>query len=252
MNALVVFNDPNIGTYHIPVSSYLSLPIPSADVQSAKRAYLHLLLNPPVSFPPPAQIKPYDRPDAAAIIAQLTARAMGHRSSASAMQSISGLPAETGISVAGSTPGHSRGLSFSNPNANGANLAGGAAGAASGAGAGAGAGSQPSGGMGGFVMPTKRHSRNGSASSSWARTSMGGGVLNFPSSKSSGRLPTHSETTPSTSGDPSRVSSSSEDDPVVIIDGGRPAGAGAGRRDSLSAEKALREVQKAMASVEAK
>ena len=231
-------------------------------INLAKRAYLHLLLNPPVSFPPPAQIKPYDRPDAAAIIAQLTARAMGHRSSASAMQSISGLPTETGISVAGSTPGHSRGLSFSNPNANGNGAGTGLAGPANGgggglAGSGPGAGGQPSGGMGGFVMPTKRHSRNGSASSSWARTSMGGGVLNFPSSKSSGRLPTHSETTPSTSGDPSRVSSSSEDDPVVIIDGGKAAGApiggvGGGRRDSLSAEKALREVQKAMASVEAK
>ena len=169
------------------------------------------------------------------------------------------MPSEGSISVAGSTPGHSRGLSFTNPNAGPA--AGAGAAAAASAGAGSAAGGQPSGGMGGFVMPTKRHSRNGSASSSWARTSMGGGVLNFPSSKSSGRLPTHSETTTTTnSADPSRVSSSSEDDPVVIIDakaagaaGGNGGGlgfGGGGRRDSLSAEKALREVQKAMASVE--
>jgi hypothetical protein len=63
----------------------------------------------------------------------------------------------------------------------------------------------------------------------------GGGVLNFPSS-SSGRLPTHSES----SADPSRTSSGGEEEPSA---GSR---IGAGRRDSLSAEKALREVQKAM------
>lgn len=202
-----------------------SLRSQHTDELAAKRAYLHLLLHPPVSFPAPAQIRPYDRPDAAAIIAQLTARAMGHRSSASAMQSISGgLTNEPGP---GAGPGqqstHTRGLSFSNN------------------------GTAQSGGMNGFVMPTKRHARTGSASASWARTSMGsmgsgggGGVLNFPSSNS-GRLPTHSES----SADPSRVSSSSEDDPVVIMDGK------SGRRDSLSAEKALREVQKALSGVPA-
>lgn len=199
VNALVVFNDATV----------------------AKRAYLHLLLNPPVSFPPPAQIRPYDRPDAAAIIAQLTARAMGHRSSASAMHSISG---GLGNEAPGGGPitTHTRGQSFSQNNTNG---------------------NGSTGGMNGFVMPTKRHARTGSASASWARTSMGGGgggVLNFPSSNS-GRLPTHSES----SADPSRVSSSSEDDPVVIMDGK------SGRRDSLSAEKALREVQKALSGVPA-
>lgn len=196
VNALVVFNDATV----------------------AKRAYLHLLLNPPSSFTAPAQIKPYDRPDAAAIIAQLTARAMGHRSSASAMQSMSG-----GFNGDSGAAGHGRGPSFSN---------------------GTGAG-----GLNGFVMPTKRHARTGSASASWARTSMGGGgggVLNFPSS-SSGRLPTHSES----SADPSRVSSSSEDDPVVVMDSKPLPGPGPGRRDSLSAEKALREVQKALSGVEA-
>lgn len=90
-------------------------------------------------------------------------------------------------------------------------------------------------------MPTKpvRHARTGSASQSWARTSMGSmgsaSVLKFPSSNS-GKLATHSESL-----DPSRVSSGSEDGPPPI----KP-----GRRDSLSAEKALREVQKAMSGVE--
>jgi len=98
--------------------------------------------------------------------------------------------------------------------------------------------------MSGFVMPTKpvRHARTGSASQSWARTSMGSmgsmgsaSVLKFPSSNS-GKMPTHSESL-----DPSRVSSGSEDGPPPVK---------AGRRDSLSAEKALREVQKAMSGVE--
>jgi hypothetical protein len=95
--------------------------------------------------------------------------------------------------------------------------------------------------MSGFVMPTKpaRHARTGSASQSWARTSMGSmgsaSVLKFPSSNS-GKMPTHSESL-----DPNRVSSGSEDGPPPIK---------AGRRNSLSAEKALREVQKAMSGVE--
>jgi hypothetical protein len=96
--------------------------------------------------------------------------------------------------------------------------------------------------MSGFVMPANkpaRHARTGSASQSWARTSMGSmgsaSVLKFPSSNS-GKMPTHSESL-----DPSRVSSGSEDGPPPIK---------AGRRNSLSAEKALREVQKAMSGVE--
>jgi hypothetical protein len=66
---------------------------------------------------------------------------------------------------------------------------------------------------------------------------LGGGnsTLKFPSS-SSGKMPTHSES----SFDPSRVSSGGEDDIPPLK---------AGRRDSLSAEKALREVQKALSGV---
>lgn len=230
MNALVVFNDATVGKscFHLDSSTLVTRSLTDT---SAKRAYLSLLLSPPVSFPPPAQIRPYDRPDAAAIIAQLTARSMGHRSSASAMHSISGgLAGENGAGP-GPIATHSRGLSFSNSTS----------GSAPGTGT----------GLNGFVMPTKRHARTGSASASWARTSMGsmgsagttgGGVLNFPST-TSGRLPTHSES----SADPSRVSSSSEDDPVIIVDGR----SGGGRRDSLSAEKALREVQKALSGVPA-
>lgn len=227
VNALVVFNDATVGACTLAQFSN-TLPERSPTdhlIHIAKRAYLHLLLNPPPTFTTPAQIRPYDRPDAAAIIAQLTARAMGHRSSASAMQSMSG-----SFNDNNGGPGHGRGPSFSNSNGAGAGNAG--------------------GGLNGFVMPTKRHARTGSASASWARSSMGGGgggVLNFPSS-SSGRLPTHSES----SADPSRVSSSSEDDPVVVMDNTNKFGAGAGaaRRDSLSAEKALREVQKALSGVE--
>lgn len=44
----------------------------------AKRAYLSLLLNPAPALPPPASIKPYDGPDAQAIIHSVTARQHGH------------------------------------------------------------------------------------------------------------------------------------------------------------------------------
>jgi hypothetical protein len=63
----------------------------------------------------------------------------------------------------------------------------------------------------------------------------GNSALKFPSS-SSGKMPTHTES----SFDPSRVSSGGEDEPPAV----KP-----GRRDSLSAEKALREVQKALSGV---
>jgi hypothetical protein len=222
VNALIVFNDPSVGR-----SSVHGIVWSECTNDPAKRAYLGMLLKAPTLLPPPAQIRPYDRPDAAAIIAQLSARAMGHRSAASGMNSISTLAEGR----------HSRGISYAENN-NGA--------AANGATGSVGNGNGIGGGINTFVMPTKRHGRTGSASASWARTSMGsmgsmgagsGGVLNFPSS-SSGRLPTHSES----SADPSRVSSSSgEDDRAGLI-----GKAGGGRRDSLSAEKALREVQKAL------
>ena len=129
------------------------------------------------------------------------------------------------------------------------------------------------GGLNGFTMPLKGrpmpstgrlgHSRTGSASSSWARGA-GGGALNFamPPSQNAGRLPTHSE---ASSADQSRPSSTDSEstEPVVVMDsafprtGTRlpPVGGGLGslaeRRESVSADKAMREVEKALASVEA-
>lgn len=58
------------------------------DASIAKKAYLRMLLNPPSNFG--GSIKPYDRPDAAQIIATLSARQLGHRGSTStARQSFS-------------------------------------------------------------------------------------------------------------------------------------------------------------------
>ena len=145
----------------------------------AKRAYLSLLLSPPVLFLPPATIRPYDRPDAAQIIQSLAARTMGHRSSMSSAinsGSVSHLPTTDSSGAL-----HNRTLSTSAP------------------------------GLNGFVMPKSQvpvqngrtsngqaprisvHHRSGSASSTWGRQA-GGGVLNFtmPSSSSAQRLPTHS------------------------------------------------------------
>lgn len=107
------------------------------------------------------------------------------------------------------------------------------------------------------------HQRTGSASSAWNRQSMNG-ALGFgsgnPPSLGAQRLPTHSE---ASSGGPSRSTSSSgsKDDPIVVVDAsaqlksttsslGQPGGAPKPRRESVSADKALREVQKALQSVE--
>ncbi|KAJ9115492.1 hypothetical protein QFC22_005250 [Naganishia vaughanmartiniae] len=54
----------------------------------AKRAYLSLLLNPAPALPYPATIKPYDGPDAQAIIHSVTARQHGH--AAGGRSSVSG------------------------------------------------------------------------------------------------------------------------------------------------------------------
>ncbi|WRT63561.1 uncharacterized protein IL334_000466 [Kwoniella shivajii] len=109
------------------------------------------------------------------------------------------------------------------------------------------------------------HHRTSSASSSWNNRGIGGGIgggaLNFSSAP---KLATHTETTML-----SRSTSESDGEPnVVILDPsatqgmktsnnashGHGHGHGHGqriRRESVSAEKALREVEKALASVEA-
>lgn len=208
-----------------------------AVLKTAKRAYLSILVNPPPSFLPPATIKPYDKPDASQIIASLAARTMGHRSSMSNALSQS-FPNDNNVS-------HNRTLSTNAPgsNLNTFQMPGTKTHRAS--------TSSISG-----LPPSRSHQRTGSASSSWQRSGFGngGGVLNFSLPTSSApRLATHSE-----SSDPSRSSSTSEGEPIIVMDSALPrtgtkipnANSG-GRRESVSADKALREVQKALASVEA-
>ncbi|ORX33550.1 hypothetical protein BD324DRAFT_595531 [Kockovaella imperatae] len=221
VNALVVFFDAGI----------------------AKRAYLHLLLYTPPTFPPPASIRPYDRPDAGQIIASLAARTMGHRSgisTASAMNGSISIPSADGSS-------HQR---------TGSSMA-----------------------LNGFTMPLKGtnsratgrmgHSRTGSASSSWARGG-GPGALNFTMpSTNAPRLPTHSEgTTPregisrpsSTNNEGSdgvHVLENSYNRPAARISPGttsnlsNPFDAYGQRRGSITADRAMRQVEMALASVEA-
>ncbi|GFZ50658.1 hypothetical protein JCM24511_08416 [Saitozyma sp. JCM 24511] len=245
-----------------------------ADAAVAKRAYLSFLLHPAPNFD--GQIKPYDSPDAANIIQSLAARAMGHRSSmSSAVHGSMSFPSGSGNGGAfqpgsmGPPPvpesshhGQSHGRagsmsafgSFSMPTRNSrasiSHISGSGSTINNNNTTGGGGGNGRIGGGTGF------HQRTGSASS-FSRQPLTG-VLNFnvPSS-TAGRLPTHSES----SADPSRASSS-DGEQVIIMDpvaggsawkagGGGPANGPGGRRESVSAEKALREVQKALASVEA-
>jgi hypothetical protein len=197
-------------------------------------------------MPAPATIRPYDRPDAQQVIQSLAARAMGHRSSMSGALSSSNfanMGQEAGMRV---TPPNSAGLnggfkmplnpgfSFGGSNNNGRSNSG----------------PQRMGSFG-------SHTRTGSASNAWSRQSLGG-ALSFGANPSLGaqRLPTHSEQ--SSGGPPSRsTSSSGSNDPVVVVDAKSTGGSlgrgslGKPRRESVSADKALREVEKALQSVEA-
>lgn len=234
---------------------WLSSPMPVSvgpevcfsDVE-AKRAYLNMILNPPPSMPTPATIRPYDRPDAAQIIQSLAARAMGHRSSMSAAMSSGNFGNVVSPQDSGRTPPNSAGINGFKMPLNPSFSFGGSAG-------GSRNNSQPQR-MGSFGS----HQRAGSASSAWNRQSLSG-ALGFGANPSLGaaRLPTHSEQ--SSGGPTSRsTSSSGSNDPVVVVDsstqlkstssslrGSLPKG----RRESVSADKALREVEKALQSVEA-
>lgn len=115
--------------------------------------------------------------------------------------------------------------------------------------------------MGSF---SNNHQRVGSASNNWNRQSLnsalGFGNGNNPPSFGAARLPTHSE---ASSGLPSRSTSSADsNDPIVVVDGSAQLKSTSAslnnqrampkvRRESVSAEKALREVEKALQSVEA-
>ncbi|BEJ17920.1 hypothetical protein CspHIS471_0701970 [Cutaneotrichosporon sp. HIS471] len=224
-----------------------------ADAGVAKKAYLSLILNPSPSLPQPATVRPYDRPDATQIIASLQARAMGHRATMSAaMQSgnFAGIARDDGgrNSVGGGTngfkmplnPSFSFGGSTQPGNSGGRNNA--------------------HGRMGSF----SNHQRAGSASSNWNRQSLNGalgfGNGNNPPSLGAARLPTHSEASSNLA---SRSTSSADsNDPIVVVDGSSQLKSTSAslsaqrsghkvRRESVSADKALREVEKALQSVEA-
>lgn len=232
-----------------------------ADASVAKRAYLSLLVNPPPTFSPPAMIRPYDRPDAAQIIQSLAARSMGHRASMSnAMNgSISTFPFPSNNDPAAPQV-HSRAMSVTNSIGKTHGASGSISGIAGLPGHSRGVTApQRIGGGGSISIPSSgsfgMHQRNGSASSSWGRPSASGGasfgVLSFNNAPRT-RLPTHSESLPihSESSAASRsASSSSGGDPVLLVD--NSAGWKGARRESVSAEKALQNVQKALASVEA-
>jgi len=268
VNALVVFSDAGV----------------------AKRAYLSFLLSPPPAFPAPAKIRPYDRPDAAQIIQALTARSMGHRSSMSSAMTSGNVFNQShshtlsqGQGPIDGLPSHSRTMSMGN-NGNPAASGGGSMGAFAFPKSGRSSISRPSSIIGGSTI-TSSHGRSGS--SSFSRSSNSGlGALNFcggggtsSASSLSNRLPTHAESldSPNRPSAPfpvrrttkeselSRSASSSDTEPIVVMDQApglpsvpgfagwkmpsKPMGA---RRESVSAEKALREVEKALAGVEAR
>ncbi|KAK8845371.1 hypothetical protein IAR55_006084 [Kwoniella newhampshirensis] len=248
-----------------------------ADASVAKRAYLSFVLNPPSHFR--GLIRPYDRPDAAQIIQSLASRSMGHRTSMSNAMNGGGGPSMPNATFPFPTNNdpaapqvHSRAMSVTNSISKHNPTGSISLGTIGGVSNGNTNGNLPLSGSGthvrGATAPQRIgggfHQRTGSASSSWARGSMGGGgsgsngllsggVLSFANVP---RLPTHSESSAGPVGSASRsasASSSSGGDPVVIMDPSAGQGwkTGGARRESVSAEKALREVQKALASVEA-
>jgi hypothetical protein len=74
---------------------------------TAKRAYLSLILNPPTGLPYPAMIRPYDGPDSTAIIHSVNARTHGHGSRASFSQAGGAAQARASFSQAPPTgPSH--------------------------------------------------------------------------------------------------------------------------------------------------
>ncbi|ODN75892.1 hypothetical protein L202_05880 [Cryptococcus amylolentus CBS 6039] len=266
------------GGYRIKWLDDTNALIVFADANVAKRAYLSFLLHPPSAFS--GLIRPYDRPDAAAIIQSLAARSLGHRSGMSSVAHMSGQPSISGPPApfpfpANNDPAapqvHSRAMSVTNAHHH--SKSGSISGLPGGAGA-------PAGGAAGGVAGAPRragHGRSGSASSSWGRNSisgalnglssglgslggsagLAGGALSFPNASSKPTLPTHDE---SSGGPPSRSASTSSGEAVLLVDpsartGMRTAsatgsveGGNRPRRDSVSADKALREVQKALAA----
>ncbi|WVQ76410.1 hypothetical protein IAR50_006076 [Cryptococcus sp. DSM 104548] len=278
------------GGYRIKWLDDTNALIVFADANVAKRAYLTFLLHPPAAFT--GLIRPYDRPDAAAIIQSLAARSLGHRSGMSSVAHAH-MPGQASISGPGSgqpapfpfpannDPAapqvHSRAMSVTNTHHH---KSGSISGSVSGLSAAPGGAGAAGAGAGGVPQRRGAHGRSGSASSSWGRnsisgalsgltsglgslgglggsTGLSGGALSFPNASTKPTLPTHDESSP---GPPSRSASASSGEAVVLVDPSARAGlrtasatsndggAGRPRRDSVSADKALREVQKALAA----
>lgn len=226
-----------------------------------------MILKPPPSMPAPATIRPYDRPDAAQIIQTLAARAMGHRASMSGALTSGNLANLVRDDVGRAQqqqPGQPGGLNGFKMPLNPSFSFSGPTGQPGNSGGGHGHGHGRTGSQRMSFSGHNSHQRTGSASQSWNRQSFNGalGFGNNPPSLGAARLPTHSELS---SGNPSRCTSSSgsNNDPIVVIDGssqlkstsaslsGRPSAAPKPRRESVTADKALREVEKALQGVEA-
>ncbi|WWC67063.1 uncharacterized protein I206_100970 [Kwoniella pini CBS 10737] len=255
------------GGYRIKWLDDVNALVVFADASVAKRAYLSLLLHRPPQFS--GLIKPYDRPDAAQIIQSLAARSLGHRSAGSTMNGSISFPFPTNTDPAAPQV-HSRAMSVTNPLNKSGSISINQGQSISNSLNGGGGGGGGIGHVRGLTAPQRigggtiggsivgGHHRTGSASSSWNNRlsgSFGGGVLNF-ASNSANKLPTHNETSISAS----RSTSESDGEPnIVILDPSATQGLktrsritnGNGRRESISAEKAMREVEKALASVEA-
>nr|XP_019014274.1 uncharacterized protein I206_00356 [Kwoniella pini CBS 10737]OCF53055.1 hypothetical protein I206_00356 [Kwoniella pini CBS 10737] len=274
------------GGYRIKWLDDVNALVVFADASVAKRAYLSLLLHRPPQFS--GLIKPYDRPDAAQIIQSLAARSLGHRSAGSTMNGSISFPFPTNTDPAAPQV-HSRAMSVTNPLNKSGSISINQGQSISNSLNGGGGGGGGIGHVRGLTAPQRigggtiggsivgGHHRTGSASSSWNNrlsgsfgvgggglsgvgnsnpfNGGGGGVLNF-ASNSANKLPTHNETSISAS----RSTSESDGEPnIVILDPSATQGLktrsritnGNGRRESISAEKAMREVEKALASVEA-
>lgn len=215
ITALAVFADANVGEWDEGCTREGRGAMIADDVaySAAKRAYLALILDPPASLPPPATIRPYDGPDAQAIIHSVAARTHGGPAGHASRASFAGSTAPR-IALA-------QGGSFSipPPAAAGAGVHGRASSvSASGSGSAPrfggggfngvmGGGAANGNGMGTAPQGIARHDRGASMSSStaggsWGRSSVSGVLSGFQggslgvdraSLAHGSRLPTHIE-----------------------------------------------------------
>jgi hypothetical protein len=117
---LIVFNDAAVGEYCFLLSEMFTWKADQSE--SAKKAYLQTLVNPPPQFISPTSdkpvcLRPYDGPDAQNVITAVNSRANGHRarpsvsgSSGNILNSLGGVPiaAVSGVSSVTAAGGHAR------------------------------------------------------------------------------------------------------------------------------------------------